>query len=104
MKKFLSLLLITAMTAFMLIACDSSTVEVSREIMDWSYTAPYDSVETDYVYKYNLWKGEFDLVPKISTVHHDAEYQIKYRITYDDGTTSDIWETVTAAEYKEVTQ
>ena len=47
--------------------------EISREAIDKRYTAPYDSVETDYVHKYDMWKGEFVMVPEIHTVHSDFQ-------------------------------
>ena len=102
MKKALAIILIVLILLFVLCAC--SKAEAGREVIDWSYTAPYEGVETDYVYKYNLLKGEFVLVPEVKTVHHDAVYKILYRVTYEDGSTADVWEVVTAAEYEKVTQ
>ena len=103
MKKVLAIVLIVLILLFVLCACNGKT-EVSREVIDWSYTAPFDGMETDYVYKYNVFSGEFVLVPEVKTVHHDAVYKIQYRVTYDDGSTADVWEEVTAAEYEKVTQ
>ena len=56
MKKVLAIVLIVLFLLFILCACGSKT-EVGREVIDWSYTAPYDGMETDYVYKYNVFKG-----------------------------------------------
>ena len=97
MKKIITIILMMAILLFSLGACAGKT-EVSREVLDWSYTAPYDGVETNYQYRYNFLNGEFVLVPAVETVQHDAVYKILYRITYSDGSTVDVWEEVTAIE------
>ena len=74
--------------------------EVSREAIDRRYTAAYDSIETDYQYKYNLFEGAFALVPEVKTVHHEEVYEVLYRTTYDDGSTRDRWETVGKEEWE----
>lgn len=75
--------------------------EVSREAVDRRYTAAYDSIETDYQYKYNFLEGAFVLVPDIKTVHHEEKYEVLYRVTYDNGSTYDRWETVGKEEWEE---
>ena len=79
----------------------SKRSEVSREAIDRRYTAAYDSIETDYQYKYNLFEGAFALVPEVKTVHHEEVYEVLYRTTYDDGSTRDRWETVGKEEWEE---
>lgn len=74
--------------------------EVSREAIDRRYSAAYDSIETDYQYKYNLFEGAFVLVPEVKTVHHEEVYEVLYRVTYDNGSTYDWWETVGEAEWE----
>lgn len=78
----------------------SKRSEVSREAIDRRYTAAYDSIETDYQYKYNLFEGAFALVPEVKTVHHEEVYEVLYRTTYDDGSTRDRWETVGQEEWE----
>lgn len=78
----------------------SKRSEVSREAVDRRYSAAYDSIETDYQYKYNLFEGEFVLVPEVKTVHHEEVYEVLYRVTYDDGSTRDRWETVGKEEWE----
>ena len=51
------------------------------------------------MHKYDMWKGEFVMVPEIHTVHHNAKYQILYRITYDNGSTNERWVDVGEAAY-----
>lgn len=82
----------------------SKRSEVSREAIDRRYTAAYDSIETDYQYKYNLFEGAFALVPEVKTVHHEEVYEVLYRTTYDDGSTRDRWETVGKEEWEEAKQ
>ena len=78
----------------------SKRSEVGREAIDRRYTAAYDSIETDYQYKYNLFEGAFALVPEDKTVHHEEVYEVLYRTTYDDGSTRDRWETVGKKEWE----
>ncbi len=78
----------------------SKRSEVSREAIDRRYTAAYDSIETEYQYKYNLFEGAFALVPEVKTVHHEEVYEVLYRTTYDDGSTRDRWETVGKEEWE----
>lgn len=95
MKRFAAWILL----AVLLLGLAGCAEEISREAIDRRYIAPYDGVETDYVYKYDMWKGEFVMVPEIRTVHHNAKYQILYRITYDNGSTDERWVDVGEATY-----
>ena len=87
------------MLAAVLLGLTGCAEEISREEIDKRYVAPYDSVETDYIHRYDVWEGKFVMVPKIHTVHHDAKYQILYRITYDNGSTDERWVDVGEAAY-----
>ena len=78
--------------------------EVSREAIDRRYSAAYDSIETDYQYKYNFFERTFVLVPEVKTVHHEEKYEVLYRTTYDDGSTRDQWETVGKEEWEATKQ
>lgn len=40
-------------------------------------------------------------VPDIKTVHHEEKYEVLYRVTYDNGSTYDRWETVGKEEWEE---
>lgn len=80
--------------------CAAKRSELSREAIDRRHTAAYDSIETDYQYKYNLFEGAFALVPEVKTVHHEEVYEVLYRTTYDDGSTRDRWETVGKEEWE----
>ena len=40
------------------------------------------------------------LVPEVKTVHHEEVYEVLYRVTYDDGSTRDQWETVGKEEWE----
>ena len=86
MKRMIGALLCLILTVLPLSACTQKT-----------------EVETEYKYTYDVWKGDFVLVPYVQTVHHDAEYEILYRITYDDGSTTTRWEYVGEVEYERLT-
>ena len=76
--------------------------EVSREPIDVRYTEAHTGIETDYVNKYDVYKGEFVLLPETKTVHHNAEWAIQYRITYDNGKQKTKWCACTELEYNRV--
>ena len=96
--KLCAIFLICSLLMIPLSGCQQKN-EVSRVPIDKSYTAPYDGVETEFVYKYNFLEGEFVLLPETKTVHHDAVYKILYRVTYSDGNQAEVWETVTEEKY-----
>lgn len=99
MKKLIVLLLIITFIVFSLGGCKDS-VEIERKAVDVRYSAACDKVETDYVYKYNWIEGEYILLPDTKTVHYDEKYEIRYNITYDDGSTSSEWQTVDKETYE----
>lgn len=96
MKKVLSLLI--AVLIIMLCFCSCAEV-IKKEPIDYAYTEPYTSIETDYKYKYNIMTDEYDLVPYVHTVTHSARYKVKYHIKYDDGSEKNVWETVDEDTY-----
>lgn len=99
MKKLIAIVLLVAT---LLAGCAEPRTEVSRVPVDVSYTEAYDAIETDYDYKYNVWEGEWQLVPVMKTVHHNAKWEIQYRIVYDNGTEKTEWCNCTEAEYNRV--
>ena len=75
--------------------------EVSRTIVDASYTPAYDSVETEVHYKFNpLGEETFKLMPDVHSVHHPEVYAIQYKVEYADGTSKTVWEATTFVQYK----
>lgn len=102
MKKYFAIILCVVILTTILYGCGESFTEVSREPIDVKYTEAYDSVETEYEYKYNVFKGEFQLVPVIKTVHHDEEWSVQYQITYAAGNQSTEWCNCTEEEYNRI--
>lgn len=100
--KRIALFMLAVVLLLVIVSCGytASREMVSREAIDRRYTAAYDSIETDYQYKYNLFEGAFVLVPEVKTVHHEEVYEVLYRTTYDDGSTRDRWETVGKEEWE----
>lgn len=100
--KRIALFMLAVVLLLVIVSCGytASREMVSREAIDRRYTAAYDSIETDYQYKYNLFEGAFALVPEVKTVHHEEVYEVLYRTTYDDGNTRDRWETVGKEEWE----
>lgn len=104
--KRIALFMLAMVLLLVIVSCGytASREMVSREAIDRRYTAAYDSIETDYQYKYNFFEKAFVLVPKIKTVHHEEKYEVLYRTTYDDGSTRDRWETVGKTEWEAAKQ
>lgn len=99
MKKIIAILLVVVFIAFPLYGCELPT-ETDREAIEVKYTAAYDNVETDYDYQYNWYTSEFVLLPNTRTVHHEEEYEVKYKITYDDESVKYEWKTVDKETYE----
>lgn len=104
--KRIALFMLAVVLLLVIVSCGytASHEIVSRKAIDRRYTAAYDSIETDYLYKYNFFENAFVLVPKIETVHHEEKYEVLYRTTYDDGSTRDQWVTVGKKEWEEAKQ
>lgn len=99
MKKTIAFILAFILITFPLCSCNSFT-ETGREAIEVRYTPAVDKVETDYIYKYNWYLGEFVLVPNTETVHYDEKYEVRYIITYDDGSTLSEWQTADKETYE----
>ena len=79
-------------------ACDDKEI-ADKTPTDLRYTPAHQEMVTDYEYKYNVWQGEFVLVPNVRTEYVPDKYEVYYLITYVDGDTAERWETVGKAEY-----
>lgn len=101
MKRIFGAFLCLIFVLLLLSACTKNT-EVSREAVDRRYTAASDSKETRYQYIY-CGNGVIVPVPHVRIVHRDAEYEILYRILYDDDSAVTRWEHVSEAEYERFT-
>lgn len=104
MKKGISIILCLITITVMFVGCGEGLTEISREPIDVKYTEAYDSIETDYQYKYNVFRGEMQLVPVVKTVHHAAAWSIQYRITYGNGRQETVWCSCTEEEYNRTKQ
>ncbi len=98
MKKIIAIILLV----IMVVLCAGCATEVSREAIDVRYTEAYDRVETSYQHKFDILSGGFVLVPVVKTVHHEAKWEIRYRITYDNGGRSTEWCECSEREYNRV--
>lgn len=99
MKKLIAFILAFMLIVVPLCGCDS-LAETGREAVEVRYTPAVDKVETNYVYKYDWFSGKYRLMPDTGTVHHDEEYEVRYKITYKDGSTSSEWQTVDKETYE----
>lgn len=97
MKKILLLVVLVVMVIG-IAGCGKT--ELSREPIDSRYTEPYSEIVTDYEHKYSVFQGKFVLVPNTRSVRHPGKYEILYSISYDDGTTSEVWEEVDYTTYQ----
>lgn len=100
MKRIVILLVIML---FALCSCTAKK-EIKREIVDYRFTPAHSVVRTDYLYQYNVLKGDFVLVPSVNSYFVDDCYEVQYLITYDDGSTELKWVEVTLPEYEEISK
>ena len=100
MKRIFIIIVAIAIT-ILLVGCGLAQ-EVSRVPVDCRYTPGHTEIVTETKYEYNLLKGEFQLVPYTKSKWVDDAYQVKSRITYDDGTTRYQWKSVGKADYEAV--
>jgi hypothetical protein len=95
-------------SAIILIACLLACLifltgcEVVSEIpISVEYIPAYDAMETQYEYKYDMWHGDFVMLPVLKMVHHEEQYKVQYEITYSDGYKTTDTRTVDKATYEE---
>lgn len=104
MKKIISILLIVVLIVCSMIVLSGCLQEVSREVIDHRFTPAHDEVETRYVTKYDFWGNGLRLMPDVHSVHYPDKYELRYRITRDDGSTVTVWEEVSSEKYEEATK
>jgi hypothetical protein len=102
MKKILSIIICAVFIAYILTACCEEPAIEKIAPTDTRYTPAYERVETEFVYRYNLFTDEFVLVPDTHTVHYDEKYEVKYNITYSNGSTNSEWREVDKDTYEDV--
>lgn len=102
MKKTIILICIV-LIAVLLVGCEAREI-VSTKPINTEYIAAYDAMETDYVYKYDFWNGEFKYLPEVKMVHHPEEWRVQYERVWSDGTKDTCWKTVSKSEYEKVLQ
>ena len=95
MKRIIALTTVALIVASMLCACHGN--EVYLEPMDYRFTPAHTEIETDieHVYIGDTWVS----IPVSHSVFYSDEYEILYRITYEDGAVEDHWKTVGKREY-----
>lgn len=101
MKKIIVILLIVTVV-ILCAGCAEPRAEVSREPVDVRYTEAYTEIKTDYQYKYNILGSGWTLVPIVRSVHHEATWEIQYRIIYDNGDEKTEWCRCTEVEYNKI--
>lgn len=102
MKKILSILICAVFMVYVLCACGEKPTVENRQAVDVKYTAACDKIETEIVYRYDWYNGDFILLPDTRTVHYDEKYEVRYNITYSDGTTESEWREVDKNTYENI--
>ena len=102
MKRILLWCVVTVLLIVSFAGCSEVAEVVEQLPIDVRHTEAHDSIETDYQYKYNMWKGEYVLVPVVKTVHHEETWSVQYRITYDNGKQKTKWIDCTELEYERI--
>ena len=94
MKKIIAIIVMLALLT--LCAC-TQREEVSRELIDYDFTPAHSETEVHYHYTYI--GDTYTSIPYTTTEWYSDKYCLKYRVTYDDGSTRNVWENVTEREY-----
>ena len=95
--KHIATLLIIVVALFFT-ACTDKEIE-SKTPLDVRYTPQHQETVTDYEYKFNVWQGDFVLVPNIHTETIPDKYEVQYIVMYTNGDTVTRWEEVDKTEY-----
>lgn len=98
MKKIISILLVIVF-CFSFASCKKAA-EIERKPIDKKFTAEH--TETVVLFNTVFTGKSFVITPIIVDKQVPDTYEILYLITYDDGKQKEKWETVTEAEYSEV--
>lgn len=98
MKKLIIFVLLAALVIILLCACGTHEV-IDRKPVDVRHTEAFSQVETDYVYKYNMLKGEFQLVPDIRTVYYAEKWEIRWLTIYSNQSEDMEWVKCSEEEY-----
>ena len=101
MKRILILFITICISISTLTACSMNKKEVSRELVNARYTPAHSSTKTDYEYKYNWNKDDYEYVPVLKHINEPEKYEFEYIVTYDDDSTGHVFETVTKEAYNE---
>ena len=91
------LLMLFSCVFILLTSCTAS--EIKRDVMNVKYTASYTIIETNFLYEVDVNSGNLTLLPYKSEQLVDEKYEVEYKITYEDGTTNTVWETVDKDTY-----
>lgn len=99
-KKILLLMLMTLFLVAILCGCEKEIA--SKEVIDVRFTPSHEERELCYMYIYHATTKTMQPFPYYVTVTKPDKYEVKYLITYVDGTTATKWEEVTETEYKSI--
>lgn len=103
MKKIFALILCSVFMLYVLCSCSEETFDIQKKVaVDTRYTPAYDNVQTDTRYEYNWMTGEFVLLPDTHSVHHNEKYEVRYNITYSNGSIESEWREVDKETYEQI--
>ncbi len=98
-RKKLSVGIVSVLLCLVLSGC--MEVESEKPIAV-QFIPAHSEVDTNYGYRYDLWSGDFKMMPKIETVWCEDAYKVQYEITYANGSNYTVWRTVDKATYDAV--
>lgn len=87
-------------TFIIIIGVKSEGEIIDTKPTDTKFTPSYESIETDYEYKWSWWDGDFKLMPNVHTVVYPDKYEVEYIVYYDNGNNIHEWRTVSKEEYE----
>lgn len=93
MKKIIAIMLSLIIIPFIISGCKSKEI-ISQKPMELRFTPAHTEREADVCIV-----GDY-ILPIERTIAYPEKYEVRYKITYEDGSTSSEWQTVDKETYE----
>ena len=93
MKKIIAIMLILIIIPFIILGCKSEEI-ISQKPMELRFTPAHTEQETDMCIV-----GDY-IFPVERTIAYPEKYEVRYNITYEDGSARTEWHTVDKETYE----
>ena len=93
MKRIIAIMLILIIIPFIILGCKSEEI-ISQKPMELRFTPAHTEQETDMCIV-----GDY-IFPVERTIAYPEKYEVRYNITYEDGSARTEWHTVDKETYE----